>query len=99
MSYESKLLAVAQAEDTFNLSQHIAWTDVIRPRLEAKASVYSKMLVSHLLGGQLPGNLTKEQVAGKIYGIQEIISTFEQVLAQGKKALEDIESSGVSLQL
>jgi hypothetical protein len=98
VSYESKLVAVAQAEDTWDLSQHIAWTDVIKPRLQKKAENYSKMLVAHLLGQPLPGDLTKEQLAGRIYGIQEIISTFELVLVQGKHALEDIESSGVSLQ-
>ena len=99
MSYETQLASVAMAEDVYDLQQHIGWTDVIKPRLQLRMEAYSKMLVGHLLGGKLPENLTKEQLAGKIYGIQEIISTFEAVLTHGKKALEDIQSSGVSLQL
>ena len=99
MSLETKLISVAQAEDTQDLLNHLAWTDAIKPRLLYKQQQYEKMLVGHILGQPLPANLTKEQVAGMIYGIMEIIHTFELVLTQGAKALEDIQtSSGISLQ-
>ena len=97
MSNESKLISVAQAEDTYDLLNHIAWTDVIKPRLHKLTETYSKLLVAHLLGQPLPGTLTKEQLAGRIYGIQEIISTFELVLTQGKRALDELEVAGLSL--
>jgi len=97
MSQESKLVSIAMAEDTQDLLNHISWTDVIKPRLLLLSEGYSKQLVNHLLGQPLPLNLSKEQLAGKIYGIQQIIYTFEQVLTQGKKALEDLSSLGISL--
>ena len=97
MSHTTQLVSIAQAEDTSDLLNHIAWTDVIKPRLRKLSEGYSKMLVNHLLGSTLPPNLTKEQVAGRIYGINEIISTFELVLVQGEKALDAIQLEGISL--
>jgi hypothetical protein len=93
------LIKIAQAEDTFDLREHIAWTDVIKPRLMGRRDSYAKQLVNHLLGGSLPNNLTKEQLAGKIYGIDEILSLMESILRDGKRALDEIQSKGVNIQL
>jgi hypothetical protein len=97
MSKEISLIRVAQAEDTYDLLHHIAWTDVVLPRLERRKAIYSKMIVDFHLGKPIPQELTVEQIAGKVYGIEEIISLFEQVLAQGEKALADINYAGIQL--
>lgn len=89
--------SAARAEDAWDLLNHIAWTDTVKPRLLETREQLSKALVNHLLGSPLPGELTKEQVAGQIYGINFIISTFEGVLTRGKKALDVLNSQGFSL--
>jgi hypothetical protein len=99
MSYsEDSLTRVAQAEDTYDLLEHIAWTDVLRPKLIEARDQYSKALVNHLLGAPLQDGLTKEQLAGKIYGITFIISLIESILTRGERALADLKSIGISLQ-
>jgi hypothetical protein len=95
--YKDKLTAVAKAEDTYDLLNHIAWTDVVRPALEAQTVKYSKLLVAEALGSPLPGTLSREQVAGMCYGIQYITSLMESILSKGEKALKEINSIGVSL--
>jgi len=97
MSNESNLIKVAQAEDTFNLLDHIAWTSVIKPRLLQSKEMYSKILVAHLLGQPLSDGLTKEQIAGKIYGIDFILTVIETILRDGEKALNELSHQGISL--
>jgi hypothetical protein len=98
MTHEDSLTRVAQAEDTFNLLEHIAWTDVILPKLNAARDQYSKALVNHLLGQPLQDGLTKEQLAGKIYGLNFITSLMESILTRGERALSELKSIGISLQ-
>lgn len=94
---QSRLVAVAQAEDTYDLMNHIAWTDVVRPDLESKIKSYSKLLVAEALGTPLPGDLTREKVAGMCYGLQYVMSLFESILTKGEKAVKDINAQGVAL--
>lgn len=96
-SNEQKLVAVAKAEDTFDLLDHIAWTGVIKPALDLEFKKYTELLVLEALGNPLPGGLTREQVAGKCYGIQYISSLFEQILKRGEKALQDLQATGLHL--
>ena len=97
MDNATKLVAVAQAEDTYDLLQHIAWDTVIKPALDDEVRRMSSLLVAEALGTPLPGGLTREQVAGRCYGIQFISSLFEKVLRRGEKALEDLQASGLHL--
>ena len=97
MDPHDNLVAAAKAEDTFDLLQHIAWTYVLKPKLFIVREQYSKALVSHLLGSPLPEGLTKEQLAGRIYGIDFIIATIESVLTRGEKAVAELNSHGISL--
>lgn len=92
MTRHDALVSAAQSEDLQNLLEHIAWTDVVLPRLQRLKDQYSKALVAHLLGQPLPQNLTKEQVAGKIYGIDQIIALFNQILTQGEKAVLNLQT-------
>lgn len=98
MSHSDKLIAVAKAEDTYDLLQHIAWDKVIKPALEAEVKKYSQLLVLEALGNPLPGGLTREQVAGRCYGVQFMSSLFEKILQRGEKALEDLQGPGLNIQ-
>lgn len=93
----AKLISVAQAEDTYDLLNHIAWTDVIKPRLESQTKIWSQWLVADVLGTKIPDGTTREILAGKINGVNYLTLLFEQILSKGEKALKDIQSSGVHL--
>lgn len=89
---------VQDANEVFNLLEHVGWVEVIRPKLLKRKEQFATMLVNHLLGQKLPLDLTKEQVAGKIYGIDYIIEEMEFILKQGDKALRNLrEEEGLSL--
>lgn len=96
-SHNSALIAAAKAEDTYNLLNHIAWTDVILPKLQQQVTQYSALLVNEALGAPLPGKLTREQVAGMAYGINYIATLFEKILREGERALTSLNSEGISI--
>lgn len=98
-------LAAAQAEDLGDLLDHIAWTEVLRPALLRERDNYTKMLVNSTLG--LPVTirteagavqLTHEQLAGKIYGIDYIIDLVEKILTKGTRAVMELRSKGLSFE-
>lgn len=97
MTKSDQLMAVAKAEDTYDLLQHIAWDKVIQPALEDEVKRLSSLLVSEALGTPLPGGLTREQVAGKCYGIQFMSHLFKQILTRGEKALQDLQATGLQI--
>lgn len=97
MTNSDKLMAVAKAEDTYDLMNHIAWDKVVKPALEAEVKKYSQLLVLEALGNPIPGGLTREQVAGRCYGIQFMSSLFERILQRGEKALEDLQHEGLKI--
>lgn len=94
---EQRLIAIAKAEDTYDLLQHISWTDVIKPALQHEVEKLSKILVAEALGTPIAGGRTREQVAGICFGIQYISSLFERILREGKKALTDLQNEGIKL--
>lgn len=96
--------AVAKAEDLGDLLDHIAWREVLRPALAKERDNYTKMLVNSTLGipvmmdtKQGPTTISREQLAGKIYGIDFILSTIEGILTKGTRAVEELRSKGLSL--
>ena len=95
--HSGKLVAVAQAEDTYDLLNHIAWTDVVRPRLEKEIANQSSILIAEALGTPIAGGRTREQVAGLCYGIKYLITLLESIMTRGEKALEELNAVGVSL--
>jgi hypothetical protein len=97
MTHSDKLVAAAKAEDTYDLLQHIAWTDVLRPKLEAQVKIYTNILVQDALGTPIPDGKSREQIAGMCYGIGEIIKLVERVLREGEKALQDLSIEGIGL--
>lgn len=96
-SHQTRLEAVAKAEDTQDLLGHIAWTDVVRPRFQREIEMASKLLVNEALGAPLPGGLTREQVAGRAYGLNWTMTLLEQILKDGKRALDQLNLEGITI--
>ena len=97
MDKSTQLVAVAKAEDTYDLLEHIAWEKVIKPALDQEIKRMSSLLVSEALGTPLPGGLTREMVAGKCYGVQYISRLFEKILKDGERALVDLQADGLHI--
>lgn len=97
-------LAAAQAEDLESLLEHISWTDVLRPALIRERDILTKMLVGSTLGVPVTvatahgaADLTREQIAGKIYGLDSVIDLIEKVLVRGQRGAEELRRNGLSL--
>jgi hypothetical protein len=93
-----------KAQDLDSLLDNIAWTDTIRPALIRERDLLTNALVNSTLG--LPvqtktlagvAETTREQLAGKIYGINYIMTLFEKLLQRGEAAEAVLKSLGVTI--
>jgi len=91
-------LKAAQGLDTQDLLNHIAWTDVIKPKLDEAKLLLTKQLVDATLNPQQPNSQTREQIAGRLWGIDYIITSFEKVLREGARAKELLAEQNLFLQ-
>jgi len=89
-----RLEAVGKADALADLLNHVGWTEVLKPALEKERTVQASLLVASVLGKQDPNGLTKEQIAGYIYGLDRVIKQIETILAKGTNALEALEAQG-----
>lgn len=103
-SSQALYLDAAKAEDLNSLLDHIAWTDVLRPALMQERDRYTKLLVSSTLGAPIqvqtatgPVSLSREQLAGKIYGIDSIVDLMERILSRGLRGIAELKSRGVNI--
>jgi len=101
MTNHEHLNQIAKADEVADLLQHAGWQEVIKPLLLKRRNDLTTLLVSSVLGGVIPGQsgqaLTKEQLAGYVFGIDEIIRVFERTLQAGAKSLEQLEFQGIHL--
>jgi len=91
-------LQAAQGLDTQDLLNHIAWTDVIKPKLEEAKAILTNQLVDATLNPQQPGTQTREQIAGRLWGIDHTIKTLEKILKAGAHAREVLAQDNLFLQ-
>jgi hypothetical protein len=98
MTHQEALVTAAKAEDTANLLNHIAWTDVVRPKLQEQVAIYSQLIVAEALGGKLPLGKSREQLAGICYGINYVSTLFEKILRDGERAMKDLADERITLQ-
>ena len=92
--------AAAKSEDLGNLLDHIAWTDAVKPILMKRREAFSGLLVQSVLAGSDLKNsqpYTKEQLAGAIYGIDQIITIMEKILKDGERALAELRQQNLTL--
>lgn len=97
MTHNEALLAAAKAEDTQDLMNHIAWTDVIRPQLEKQVKQWSEMLVQEALGAPLPPGRSREQIAGMAFGVQYVVGFLEKILKDGERGLLALSNEGINI--
>lgn len=90
-----KILKATQSIDTLDLLDHIAWTNILKPQLDHAKRILTEKLVAQTLGTASPGTETKEQVAGKLYGITYITTMFEKILSQGTSARQSLADENI----
>lgn len=76
-------IAIAKKDDLEDLLDFIAWEEVLKPELEKVKKDLSSRLVASVLGAPQPGGLTKEQIAGQIFGIDHIQGLIAKIIRQG----------------
>lgn len=102
MDTKTSLILAAKGEDTKDLLNHIAWTDVISPELLRLKDEYINLLTAAVLGQQLMQNgipITKEMLAGRVEGITFIHNLFARILKDGARAVEQCKKININLQL
>lgn len=95
MNLADTALKAAQGSDTEQFLDHIAWTDVICPKLLERRDILTKELVDSVLNATSSSN--KEQVAGCIHGIDFAIRTIEALVREGRNASATLRSHNISL--
>lgn len=94
----STALKAAQGMDLQDLLNHIAWTDVIQPQLVEAKSILTKRLVDATLQPQQPNSESREQLAGKLYGIVFMENMLAKILREGAGARETLASQNLFIQ-
>lgn len=100
MTNKQRAEAAAKAEDVQSLLDNIAWTDAVRPVLLKRRDAFSAILIQTILGAtpaQGAQVYTKEQLAGAIYGIDEIIRVMERILRDGEKAIDELQQQNLTI--
>lgn len=95
---QNDALKAAQGMDVRDLLDHIAWTDVIRPHLNDAKALLTKRLVDATLNPQKEGTETREQLAGKLFGINFIENVLEKILREGERSKEALASQNLFIQ-
>ena len=94
---------MVMAEDIDNLLDHIAWTDIVYPRLQKLRESLVLALVETNLGRPMVvpiknstslSSVKPEELAGKIYGIDFIVGLFQSVLSGGEVADKALKAAG-----
>ena len=92
------VLSAAQGIDTEDFLNHIAWTDIIYPNLLKQKEILSSKLVGSVLRQLAPNEETREQLAGKILGLDYTIKLITELVHQGRKAQEELALQGLHIQ-
>jgi hypothetical protein len=77
----------AQAVDTTDLLDHLAWTEVLEPALKKYRDQISTELYTRILNRTIdPNSPTIEQLAGKVAGIDWVFTLLKRILREGGNA-------------
>ena len=90
--------AAAKGIDTEDFLDNIAWKEAILPRLAQQRDALTRLLVDLTLRPAAPNIESREQVAGKIFGIDWIIKEIEKIVTEGRQAREALGSQNLSIQ-
>lgn len=94
-----------RSDDLLDLLEHIAWTDTLRPALLTARDQYTKQLVAATLGvpveittrGGHAIAITREQLAGRISGIDFILDLITKILSRGSTARDSLRDLNLNL--
>lgn len=100
-SNQDRLKSVAEADATAEFMESIGWTEVVLPKLLKQKGLYTDLLVQAVLSNTPPTmdghETTREQLAGRVYGIDFTIRLLESILRNGGAALEKLEAQGLQI--
>lgn len=96
-NYTQTVLTAAQGQDTEDFLEHIGWTDVLRPKLLAAKEILTKQLVDLTLSKPDPANENREQIAGKLWGIDWVIKQIETHVSRGRSASAELAKANIYL--
>lgn len=99
-----KMEEAYKGQDTESLLNHIAWTDVILPKIQKERELYQSLLVQAVLGVEptvkdVNGHvhkISREHLAGRIAGLDYIMKLFERILRDGERAVEELRTFGIN---
>ena len=104
MKLETTYTDAYKADDLENLLDNIAWVDTLRPALIRERDSLTRQLVNSTLGLPVqaktltgPVEVTREQLAGKIYGIDYIMTLVERILGRGEQATSELKRLGINI--
>lgn len=98
MTYQDLAITAAQGIDTEDWLRHISWTDVLKPRFERDQQLLRDRLVASVLKPASAEAESREQIAGKLYGINYAINVIEETVRKGRNASAELSKSNISLQ-
>ena len=98
MTYQDLAVTAAQGIDTEDFLRHIAWTDVLKPRFEQERQVLTDRLVQSVLKPNDPTAESREQIAGKLWGLDHAVKLIEGTVKKGRLASAELAKSNIALQ-
>lgn len=105
IAVRKKMEEAYRGQDTQDLLNHIGWTDNVKPALLKERENFQQLLVSAVLGVEPTikdhngaiHKITREQLAGRIQGIDYIMSLLERILIKGERATEELRTFGLNV--
>jgi len=89
--------AINKADDVAMLLDSIGWKDVIQPELRRYRESLANRLMAAVLNGPVTmpdgSNLTKEQIAGIMYGVDWVEKLFLRILKDGASAFKHLAAN------
>jgi len=98
VSYQDLAVIAAQGIDTEDFLRHIAWEEILLPRFQEDRRVLTDRLVQSVLKPETVDSETREQIAGKLWGIDYAIRTINEVVKRGRSAKSELARSNISVQ-
>lgn len=96
-SYQETAFQAAQGLDAEDFLVHIGWTDALKPKLLAAKEILTKQLVDVTLAKPDPAAESREQIAGKLWGITWVISQIESHVRKGREAEASLAKLNIHL--
>lgn len=98
MNHSKLAETAAKGIDTADFLGHIAWTEVIRPLLLRDREALTRQLVDLTLRPPSGPSESREQVAGKIFGIDHTLRVIEKLVRDGDSARAELAAQNLYLQ-